>query len=1534
MDTVDTDTVDLNDLYKLFDVDSNSKEASSIKITWKQFIKTQQISRWFLNRSLREKIWDQEEIENMKIVTGAYGQLNPTVPKFLGNHDLLFMAGQVTDTDFIDSRGVQLKYQHMTEWDINDRVSYHLALSGTLFDGTSAYITIKNCPTWFDILIPTNDSNNPEEYATKLELDFNVNVKTLGGPIYVYPYLAYIGTHWSNKPVWVVRVITESLYAMRNAITAAKVRRLETFNDNEKAYSNYYRNIFSMFEINMGEWLILRNVKRIYPADPNKEYNNSLMTFECSLFNIEYSRGQIKNGYQPWPDIAKILRDPSEANKVMNVINIDTSGIDKLNLGYKSLMKDPTLVMTWDIETSNKLNNKVPLWTQDYSSMFMVCYTLHWYHKVNPTLCIGFCTRDVNIDNYNRKHPDLPMLVVICPNELTITAAHRSMIYRFRPAALLGFNDGMYDWPWMYKRVDPPSLLKWYQDMCYGYIGRTSCETNEDVIKKVDKIRPIKVVGQSDKILQYIKTDGYIPIDLMVIMEKRYPKADVGRAKSLNYYIKLEGIDSLKIDLSEDSPNLTIKRKKDGYGELKRIVEEYDSDETTGTVRPENRMDDVLYYCFHDSWLCHKLLHKIDLIPQQRGYCRECKISLDDAIFRADGMKICNLRDWASAQQSTIRNAPVIFTNRQPNKITDKFGGAYVPRPLVGLHIDIPVAGLDFNSLYPMIIVTYNLCPTMIIRVLRPDGHYDFDKTIRLAAEIGFENLNELDFNYRGMNITFWTRRHQNTDKYGNPDGTYDEKRMGVYPWILMRLFAGRLKKKKIKGYLEEMKEDFTSTLQFLKMKVNNVKDTVDTTTKEELVNNQTITESIIAEVVKYYIEKKHDTDQKDINQKDTGSTNKQTNFDWDETWHDNDTIHSYITRKVSAQLRKINSEYKSGKMIPEVFKYAEQFLELAASHKYCKTLETFEAYIEYLEYVYSSVDIEQNTMKILMNTFYGVLGKDVFPIFDLFLAAAVTSMGQENIKYIRKLAINEGCIAMYGDTDSIYISKERSFFQAELDKRDAIENPEREKINELLKYYGSQSRAETDLTYVNSMKLIASARYEYTETVITKTIKEMHRILAIINKKLEIRHGVSFLKVAYEEVICPVYFTGKKRYCGLPHVKAPNLNIRLNELSVKKFKSVVLIKGLDLIKQGHANLTIDVGKKLLSELLDPFSYSNLMRIEPVDIVLNELRRVNEKVNWSDHNLFALSKRYRSDKNNISVVEYVARMTARNDMDVPADGDRFTYVVTKPNTNFNVYGKKVSDRLSSKMEPLEYAIQHKLTIDKAYYMEKQLSNTLKLLILYKFITLEINEIEDDSVWYESLSKKAKSFIISEIGSLLISNDNRFYAPKFFKEINISSDPQTQFVLQTMYNRMSYGRAVVDNITPSELAKLPAVDIIRLISNNYKSRNISWELIQLYYNIPGNDPLDQLRKTSIKLIKDLSTIRLTLEPLLPKICETYEEIVDTVYSEREQSNTNIIFPEYIYSTIGAYVSILNQIVQIKIELVDCTSAINYIQLGLC
>ena len=67
----------------------------------------------------------------------------------------------------------------------------------------------------------------------------------------------------------------------------------------------------------------------------------------------------------------------------------------------------------------------------------------------------------------------------------------------------------------------------------------------------------------------------------------------------------------------------------------------------------------------------------------------------------------------------------------------------------------------------------------------------------------------------------------------------------------------------------------------------------------------------------------------------------------------------------------------------------------------------------------YKMYDMQQNVLKIIMNTYYGVSGYPGFRLYDRDVGAAVTSVGRAIIEFSRDLIQREGYQVILGDTDS-----------------------------------------------------------------------------------------------------------------------------------------------------------------------------------------------------------------------------------------------------------------------------------------------------------------------------------------------------------------------------------------------------------------------------------------------------------------------------------------------------------------------------------
>ncbi|MCK8517788.1 DNA-directed DNA polymerase [Methanoculleus sp. 7T] len=70
----------------------------------------------------------------------------------------------------------------------------------------------------------------------------------------------------------------------------------------------------------------------------------------------------------------------------------------------------------------------------------------------------------------------------------------------------------------------------------------------------------------------------------------------------------------------------------------------------------------------------------------------------------------------------------------------------------------------------------------------------------------------------------------------------------------------------------------------------------------------------------------------------------------------------------------------------------------------------------------YILYDLQQNVLKVIMNSYYGVSGYTRFRLYDREIGSAVTSVGRAIIKHTRDIITGLGYTVLYGDTDSCMV--------------------------------------------------------------------------------------------------------------------------------------------------------------------------------------------------------------------------------------------------------------------------------------------------------------------------------------------------------------------------------------------------------------------------------------------------------------------------------------------------------------------------------
>src|SRR6185437_4372010 len=238
---------------------------------------------------------------------------------------------------------------------------------------------------------------------------------------------------------------------------------------------------------------------------------------------------------------------------------------------------------------------------------------------------------------------------------------------------------------------------------------------------------------------------------------KLYSKAE---KSSLAFYLNECGLES-KLDMP-----------------FHRMFKYYRNALKEANITTAEQMREIAEYCIIDALSCQRLMIKRNVINEYREVASIAFISLYDAHYFAIGMKVSNLLS-ASAWQEGILTSTI-----SERMETESFPGVYVFSPIKGLENKRPVTGLDFASLYPSLIITYNLSSDKII-------------LSRERAEQSGKKLHKISFKFNNQDCLAWSIQHNNIP---------EEK--GLYAIVLEYLSSKRNEMKKCLAPLKEKKEN------------------------------------------------------------------------------------------------------------------------------------------------------------------------------------------------------------------------------------------------------------------------------------------------------------------------------------------------------------------------------------------------------------------------------------------------------------------------------------------------------------------------------------------------------------------------------------------------------------------------------------------------------------------------------------------------------------------------------------------------------
>lgn len=1182
-----------------------------------------------------------------------------------------------------------------TVWD-RGTCKYRIYMFGVLPCGSKTCVILDNAPVYFDVRVPTGTSTG--EYDDVLRSRFSdANIR--------YSYM---------EDILMLR-----LHGFQKAKCVWKRIHFTSLNDRKLGI----------------EFLIKESAFRV------KAGHEPLETASDDLGGGSYYISKVAREYRfataDWNRLEGYHVVPNETTNCAYTIVIDVKNFRKLRKGprrayvsagtalSKIIDRDPTLVAMWDIETDQTIHTGRPPSPEDTDfTIPMICSSYAHHYSDIPLMSV--CC----VDKETTPRAGVP-LTIVCGTEREVLIAHIRVLGGMAPELLGAFNGGNFDWPLVREKCKRERLLVFMKQTLSSLPITTTgkwADTEENVDKYSFRTEKVKIDAENDHHLECVANfPGMIDTDVMPVFLRLYPRAEVGKAASLNFFLQKNDLES-----KEDMPirrMFHIFSRATALREIKKChcdtatgestqaeckiccetVKDIDCKRADGNTsilsldytddphddlladdaddaqsspvhkccycgkRPRNHRDmaDVAYYCVVDCLRPQQLYVKRTIIPDKRELSTMSYVTLYDSFYRADGMKVCNLIG------AYCHKRGVAFSNARvdkPDAAKDHYPGAWVFPPNRGLHSD-------------------GFMDVMVDGVLRRIR-------CRPITGLDFASLYPslmMAFNFSPDKVVYTLEEAQQLISEG-----YTLHR--IEPFTFER------------GVKKGLAVNTIHTTSGWTVRHNGVCETDDTRIVEKYVKNirHTYTRDGVDGSISYPADTGPSADDDALLRQlaDEGvAVRRQPVYEGvlgrEALPGENMGIFAFIVKKLFDKRVPVKREFvRLAKLKEAMDKKDVRTMDVVVDGK-TVTLD----YKADVIFNLNKVDSKQKALKVLANTFYGKSGDFRSTIYELLVAAGITCAGQANIKKVAKFVASLGFIAHYGDTDSLYLSCPDHYFA----ECDAIYADARSRLDEEFKGVACVPEPVDEQEVEYKRRRVEIRIVWWTEQV-RISMRVMKELTETVSDFLLADNGTTRLNMAFEEVGFPSDLAGKKKYLMCPHIDDVNF-----------YPQELFVKGIDIIKQGQAGISKMLGEEFMREVLSPEN-----ELELIDVAQAKIRKFYSMA--TDPAMFVQSNRYRPHKKNHAVLAFVERMKETKQRyaadpalaamyEPPEAGDKFDSVVVKKDLRYTLDGRKVEIKKGDQMEYIHVykasqSTPNPMEIDMSHYMKGAIIGIFARFIAY------------------------------------------------------------------------------------------------------------------------------------------------------------------------------------------------------------------------
>ncbi|QYB17598.1 DNA polymerase [Pacmanvirus S19] len=1448
--------------------------------------------------------------------------------------------------DFLDPKlknafSAQIKYNRPVLFMPNDIVEkndwidgvskYRVYMFGVLPCGSKTCVVLDNIEVHVDIMVPYGMTAAQYDDILRGQLTSKQLPFTGIADIKLYRLHGFQKEKRSYKRVYFNNLqdrkkIIEYIRSLNKTLKSAGKEKIETASDDVGRDNYYFPKVAREFKFATADW---NRIEEYCVANPSSATSNCSYVLKVNVQNFKKLTKEKRKEYlKPGQILEKVIE------------------------------RDSTMVGMWDIETHRKIQNGVVPTPEDTDyTIFMMCSAYFWHHSDEPLFEVCAVDRACNA------RPGVG-LVIECESELNVLKAHMEAMYRMAPDITGAFNGGNFDWPLYKEKLRRAGLLTILKEKFSSLLpirnGRYA-DTEESVAKWCFRSEEIKIDAETRHHLDCVaRFPGMLDTDVLPVFLKLYPRAEVRKSASLNFFLAKN-----KLESKEDMPYkrmfkiyeracklMNIKSchcgtAQEHCGCCKEKVKEidfkplsigvamegveystelYDDLAVDGVEkccycgkleRNKKDMADVGYYCVIDCVRPQQLYVKRTIVPDKRELSTMSYVSLYDSFYRADGMKVRNV-----IGKNCFKRGIAFSNARSDKEMTDKdhYPGAWVFPPNRGLHsdgwIDVefitpegkkikkrvrcrPITGLDFASLYPSLMMTYNLSPDTVVYTkeeaekLRNEGYslyhiepFEFERGEK-KGNSGNKQLSQEGWAVRHNGI-FNTRKDKNivTQYVKYISFTCSDPELGPL----------QFKFKAEDGPTEEQKkqlEIYKSRKQIADIPIKAEQQKLN-----EIIKN--CPEGVKINKLPEYIEQKAKYDEV---KKQEVKVMRKVIYDpvrgREALPGEGMGLFPTIVKKLFDKRVPIKAEFV------HLSEMLESMENMDVKEWTVKNPDGSESVVKYedIEFSKNKVESKQKAIKVLANTFYGESGNFKSSVYELLVAAGITCAGQANIKRVAGFVQNKGFIVHYGDTDSLYLSCPDSVYtkcDEEYERNLVLLNKEFEGVP------CEAEPGESNPRSVEFKKRRVAERLKWWNQMVAITMDVMNTLKEEVSDFLLANNETCFLNMAYEEVGYPTVFCGKKKYFMTAHLKEINF-----------YPKELFIRGIDIIKQGQAKISKQLGEEFMREALSPENEREL-----IEIAEDKIRKFYRTK--LDPNLFSLIARYKPNKRNVPVLAFVARMReiqAKNPdnptfmalYEPPEAGDKFEYILVKKEQRFTLQGNKIELKKGDQMEYLRVykasqETSNPMEINLSYYMKNSIVGLFARFIAYhpRFQPPEGTYNCEDKEQYKEMDKhcvnEATKYLNDLCDSITGFNKGELtQRGRDYRKIYKQADKKLRYDIASRYGGMGFIIHSVNVHNDTDDTRAQSTRLIEQLKQTAESmtNSVGFGKEYMKLNATGQKLSAFKLKRIYKPERDISvsTIRINIcnrmeQQIIEKLYQIMQQVAKIVY-KYEKSLINLI-----------------------------------------